>query len=322
MSGVGAQSSISATPTLRLIDPQGRIVWFQEGAADESTLVRVLANAAGVAIPPPLSNPTQPSFTGGLATVTYGAQVAAMPWDPDYGEFDVQGDAFADNLGVEFAMTRGSDGLEKWSIALLYDSFGFTGIAFPALPTEHPWQVTLSNLGLDPASRHWTGIAATVASTDTLAPITETLLPTSIPFTWSGGTLTLGAVPAELLATLPATRRVEFRLLMQSGGPVTGVSEPGPATALEMRAPWPNPAHSSTRVAWSQPRAGVARLDVYDVSGRRVRTVDDRMQPAGAHAVDWDLADEKGARVGSGLYFARLSVAGEPAHTQRVTVLR
>jgi hypothetical protein len=46
------------------------------------------------------------------------------------------------------------------------------------------------------------------------------------------------------------------------------------------------------------------------------------MQPAGAHAVDWDLADEKGARVGSGLYFARLSVAGEPAHTQRVTVLR
>jgi len=84
----------------------------------------------------------------------------------------------------------------------------------------------------------------------------------------------------------------------------------------------PNPAAGADRIGWSQPRAAEARLDVFDVGGRRLRTLDDRTEGAGVHLATWDLTDDRGSRVRPGLYFARLTVAGEGDRTRRLTVIR
>lgn len=52
-----------------------------------------------------------------------------------------------------------------------------------------------------------------------------------------------------------------------------------------------------------------------------VRTVTGGFQEAGEHRESWNLAGERGARVGAGVYFVRRSVAGERPRTQRVTVV-
>jgi hypothetical protein len=103
-----------------------------------------------------------------------------------------------------------------------------------------------------------------------------------------------------------------------------GLSVPGDGGAfrLTLAAPRPNPARTSARLEFSLPRAGVARLIVTDVSGRRVRELAARHFEAGAHAATWDLRDAAGVRVAAGLYFVRLDAASGALVTRSVAVVR
>jgi hypothetical protein len=56
------------------------------------------------------------------------------------------------------------------------------------------------------------------------------------------------------------------------------------------------------------PLALSARLEIFDAMGRRVATLWDGSLAAGRTSVTWDVS--RGARVASGVYFARLSFAG------------
>ena len=59
-----------------------------------------------------------------------------------------------------------------------------------------------------------------------------------------------------------------------------------------------------------------AKLDVYDLLGRRVRNLAERTLPAGATVHVWDGRDASGRRLGSGVYFVRLSTPGGSASTR------
>jgi uncharacterized repeat protein (TIGR01451 family) len=83
----------------------------------------------------------------------------------------------------------------------------------------------------------------------------------------------------------------------------------------------PNPFSASTAIRFAVPGQGAdVTLAVYDVSGRRVRTLARGFTPAGEHAVAWDGSDEGGERVGAGIYFARLQSAGF-RETRKLTLL-
>jgi hypothetical protein len=96
-----------------------------------------------------------------------------------------------------------------------------------------------------------------------------------------------------------------------------GVEEPTPPDAagarLAFAPPRPNPARAVTRLWYSVPaEAGGASLEigVYDLSGRRVRVLEQGPARVGPSSVAWDLRDDGGARVRDGVYFARLSLDG------------
>ena len=94
---------------------------------------------------------------------------------------------------------------------------------------------------------------------------------------------------------------------------------PGAAQAW-LAAPAPSPFHGVTMVRYFLPLAGDARLDVFDTSGRLVRTLVRESVSPGDHGVTWDGSDEAGRRVGTGVYYLRLAGAGS-VHTQRVVLL-
>lgn len=75
-------------------------------------------------------------------------------------------------------------------------------------------------------------------------------------------------------------------------------------TALRQNVP--NPFNPSTRISFALAREGTASLRVFDVAGRLVTTLVDRMLPAGEHAVTWQGRNDRGEPVSSGIYFYRL----------------
>lgn len=72
----------------------------------------------------------------------------------------------------------------------------------------------------------------------------------------------------------------------------------------------PNPFSGETAIRFSLQEAMSARLAVFDVQGRKVRTLVDGSLPAGLHTVVWNGRNERGAEVPSGVYFYRLDAGG------------
>ena len=70
----------------------------------------------------------------------------------------------------------------------------------------------------------------------------------------------------------------------------------------------PNPFHSHTAIRFSLNMSSHVVLRVYDVAGRCVGTLVDRMYDAGIHDVVWVARDSAGARFPAGLYFCVLNV--------------
>jgi flagellar hook assembly protein FlgD len=83
----------------------------------------------------------------------------------------------------------------------------------------------------------------------------------------------------------------------------------------------PNPARGSITIAYYLPSPSRPSLEVFDVLGRRVRSIELVYAGTGAHSVLWDGCDDLGAPVSGGVYWVRLSALGE-SRTVRVLRLR
>jgi hypothetical protein len=98
-------------------------------------------------------------------------------------------------------------------------------------------------------------------------------------------------------------------------------ASPPPEAGLVLSAPAPNPAAGETRLAYTLPIARAVEVEILDVQGRRVVTLERGPRRAGTHAVTWDGRDATGRVVRAGLYLARVR-AGDDVATARVLRLR
>ena len=65
---------------------------------------------------------------------------------------------------------------------------------------------------------------------------------------------------------------------------------------------YPNPFNSSTIISYSSPN--VESIEIYDLLGRKIRTLDINSSDDGI--IIWDATDASGKKVSSGIYFARV----------------
>lgn len=97
-------------------------------------------------------------------------------------------------------------------------------------------------------------------------------------------------------------------------------SQKAPET-LFLRQNYPNPFNATTRIEYELPEATMVRLDIFDVLGRRVRTLVDRLEPAGSHRVFWSGDGDNGQLLPSGVYFYELR-AGSHTTSRRLVHAR
>ncbi len=92
----------------------------------------------------------------------------------------------------------------------------------------------------------------------------------------------------------------------------------GPAGGSVLMAPaFPNPTHRFTLLRFRLAREGAADLAIFSTSGRRVRTLERGVLPAGERTVRWDGLDDRGAVAPPAVYQARI-VAGDTSANQKV----
>jgi hypothetical protein len=112
-----------------------------------------------------------------------------------------------------------------------------------------------------------------------------------------------------------------------AGGTVNFTVDAGTTNrGFAFAAPAPNPATGTSATSFTlNVPAGVkpgtrVKLELYSVSGRRVRALLDAPAAAGPLAVVWDGRDEEGRAVAPGVYLARATVAGEHADRKVVRI--
>jgi hypothetical protein len=128
----------------------------------------------------------------------------------------------------------------------------------------------------------------------------------------SGAIVTWTGISTDTTANIFA---LQFTTLIET----TDVDDPGQAR-IRFAQPSPNPARVSLALRFTLPRAAGIELAIFDAAGRRVRTLASGDHASGAHAIAWDLRDERGRAVGAGLYLARLDADGVRLTQKFVTV--
>jgi FlgD Ig-like domain len=91
--------------------------------------------------------------------------------------------------------------------------------------------------------------------------------------------------------------------------------------STEFCAPSPNPFNPRTTVAFFVQTPGRVTIDVYDLRGRRVKSLQRGNVSAGAHEVVWTGVDDRGVSVASGVYFLRLTTP-TGVHLKRAALVR
>lgn len=102
-------------------------------------------------------------------------------------------------------------------------------------------------------------------------------------------------------------------------GPVTASF--GTPAVSKLLGVFPNPLHAQSVIHFSLATAGKARVQIFDPSGRLVRTLADADYPTGRASVTWDGLTEDGSSARAGVYFVQFT-AGVARGTAKVIVAR
>ncbi|MDF1543775.1 MAG: T9SS type A sorting domain-containing protein [bacterium] len=93
-------------------------------------------------------------------------------------------------------------------------------------------------------------------------------------------------------------------------------------TSIELHQNYPNPFNPETNIRFSLPVKAEISLELFNILGRKVRTLADHQSFApGSHSIRWDGLTRSGQPAASGLYFYRLNVA-EKSYSRKMILLR
>ncbi len=171
----------------------------------------------------------------------------------------------------------------------------------PSSAHDVTWTAS-DNLGVDSVSIEysaagapgpWTLVARGLANTGTFA--------WTLPSATTESALVRVIAYDAALHTASATSDSTFTI--GSGSLAVGID--GPAR-LALAAPMPNPTRGPAQLRFSLPQAGAARIEILDLSGRRVWHAEE-WTTAGSHTWTWDGRHAEGRTTETGLYFVRLS---------------
>ncbi|MCD8481141.1 MAG: T9SS type A sorting domain-containing protein [Candidatus Cloacimonetes bacterium] len=102
---------------------------------------------------------------------------------------------------------------------------------------------------------------------------------------------------------------------------VSNAEGTAPAVAKMLNPNFPNPFNPETTISFDMPKAGTAKLDIFNVKGQLVKTLFDGTAQYGKTSLVWNGTDNSGKAVTSGVYFYRLSTEGH-SETRKMMLMK
>jgi hypothetical protein len=84
---------------------------------------------------------------------------------------------------------------------------------------------------------------------------------------------------------------------------------------------YPNPFNQTTKIEFTMAKSGFGTLQIYDLIGRKVRTLVSEHLSSGYKSVSWDGKNDAGKDVASGIYFYQLKV-GDFSEAKKLVLLK
>jgi hypothetical protein len=84
----------------------------------------------------------------------------------------------------------------------------------------------------------------------------------------------------------------------------------------------PNPFNPKTTVRYQLHDKALVKLQIFDVSGKLVRTLVDNVQELGQYAISWDGTTDAGREVSSGVYWVRMATSLGFQSSTKMVVLK
>jgi hypothetical protein len=84
---------------------------------------------------------------------------------------------------------------------------------------------------------------------------------------------------------------------------------------------YPNPFNPETAIKYELPKQAEVKLEIFDITGRQVRSLVQQIQQAGRYTITWDGRNEQGEALASGVYLYQLR-AGSFVQTRRMALVR
>lgn len=94
-----------------------------------------------------------------------------------------------------------------------------------------------------------------------------------------------------------------------------------PQKSFQLFQNYPNPFNAVTEIRYALPSECKVKLVIYNILGRKVRTLVNEQQSTGLISVRWDGRDDKGSDVSTGIYLYKLQ-AGEFTETKKMLFLK
>ncbi|HXJ68172.1 MAG TPA: FlgD immunoglobulin-like domain containing protein, partial [Verrucomicrobiae bacterium] len=89
---------------------------------------------------------------------------------------------------------------------------------------------------------------------------------------------------------------------------------------IALAPPFPNPMRDAATIRYVTVEPGPVEIAILDVSGRRVRMLEDEQREPGAGVLRWDGRDERGTRVAPGVYLVHMRSRGR-ALSRRIVLV-
>jgi len=97
--------------------------------------------------------------------------------------------------------------------------------------------------------------------------------------------------------------------------------QPAIPTEFSLGNAYPNPFNPTTTIEFGVPRDGNVKIEVYNITGQKVKTLTNQYYTAGSYTVEWNSTDDSGNEVATGVYLYRMT-ASDFVETKKMVLMK